>query len=223
MYAPNWHAPHNFTNVDQTLFVGHSIAEHRPDLRVIVATNRPVEHLKQDFAARFTFRVHIPGFEDRREDIPLLLRHLLFRAANTTPSTGRFFERRSGAVSEPRIDAMFIDALLRHDYTLYTRELERILWVALSSSHGNFLALTPEVRAELRVAATRGPPAATSQDPRRAEPVELNRSVIEAALHSAEGNITEAARRLGLKNRFALYRLMKRHGLAAAPSGDSED
>lgn len=193
----------------------------RADLRVIAATNRPVEHLKQDFGARFAVRVHIPGFEERREDIPLLLRHLLFRAAETTPSAERFFQRRSGAVSEPRIDAMLVDALIRHDYTLYTRELERIVWVALASSHGNFLALTPEVRAELRRAATMVPHASTSQDPPRAEPAEIDRRAIEAALQSADGNITEAARRLGLKNRFALYRMMKRHGLIA--SGGNEE
>lgn len=63
----------------------------RADLRVIAATNRPVEHLKQDFGARFVIRLHIPGFEERREDIPLLFRHLLYRASELTPSTDRFF------------------------------------------------------------------------------------------------------------------------------------
>jgi len=195
----------------------------RADLRVIAATNRPVEHLKQDFGARFAFRLHIPGFEDRREDIPLLLRHLLFRAAEATPSADRFFQRRAGAVSEPRIDAMLVDALIRHDYTLYTRELERILWVALASSHGNFLALTPGVQAELRVAETAARHGSSTQDLVSAEPAEIDRMAIEAALQSTGGNITEAARRLGLKNRFALYRLMKRYGLVASGGDESVD
>jgi transcriptional regulator with GAF, ATPase, and Fis domain len=49
----------------------------------------------------------------------------------------------------------------------------------------------------------------------RADTVAIDRNAIEAALLEARGSVTEAARRLGLKNRFALYRLMKRNGIAA--------
>lgn len=128
-----------------------------------------------------------------------------------------------GAASEPRIDAMLVDALIRHEYTLHTRELERILWVALASSPGNFLALTPAVRTQLRVAETIARDVSSLQDLARAEPAEIDRVAVEAALHSADGNITDAARRLGLKNRFALYRLMKRYGLVASGSDENAD
>jgi two-component system nitrogen regulation response regulator GlnG/two-component system response regulator HydG len=188
----------------------------RSDLRVIAATNRPIEHLKQDFAARFAIRLRVPGFEERREDIPLLLRHLLVRAAQTTPSVEHLFERRGGELAEPRIDSLLVDGLVRHSYTLHTRELERLVWLALASSHKNFLALTPELSAEFRLAPANAPA------PKGAEADAIDRTTIEAALSEASGNVTDAARRLGLKNRFALYRLMKRHGLAASGDGSDE-
>lgn len=217
----------------------------RSQLRVVAATNRPIDQLKHDFAARFTLRVQIPGFEERREDIPLLLRHLLFRAAETTPTVDHVFERKTGGLVEPRIDSMLVDGLVRHRYTLHTRELERLLWVALASSHGNFLALTPEVHAELeRVSpaekdqpvetAVSRPSVDTRESSRRDDEMRrekkaaprpsfdpIDRGAIEAALLNAQGSVTDAARRLGLKNRFVLYRLMKRHGIAA-PSDEGD-
>ena len=93
-----------------------------------------------------------------------------------------------------------MEGLLRHRYTQHVRELERLLWLALGTSPGNFVALTPEVRAEL-VADNE---ARNSPEPSRAE--------IETALRDSEGNVTQATRALGLRNRFVLYRLIKRHG-----------
>jgi two-component system nitrogen regulation response regulator GlnG/two-component system response regulator HydG len=37
---------------------------------------------------------------------------------------------------------------------------------------------------------------------------------IEGALRDTDGNVTQAARSLGLRNRFVLYRLIKRYGIA---------
>jgi len=46
-----------------------------------------------------------------------------------------------------------------------------------------------------------------------------DRFKIQVALAAAGGNVTEAARRLRLKNRFVLYRLLPKNGIAAsAPS-----
>ena len=61
----------------------------RADFRLIAATNRGTDELKHDFAARFTLRVEIPGLNERREDIPLLVRFLLSRAAAEIPTSRR--------------------------------------------------------------------------------------------------------------------------------------
>ncbi|WP_437751809.1 sigma 54-interacting transcriptional regulator [Sorangium sp. So ce1389] len=211
----------------------------RSDLRVIAATNRPVDALKHDFLARFLISVSVPGLPDRREDIPLLLRHLLAAAARDSPElTDRFFERRGDRLAEPRIAPALVDALLRHAYTHHLRELERLMWISLGSSPDNFLALTPDVFAALRPEAgeprtdPRAGPRATdpgrTTDPGKSNPPQpsdsgsIGRAEIEAALAEAQGSVTGAARLLGLKNRFALYRLMKRHGIAGPDEETSE-
>jgi DNA-binding NtrC family response regulator len=192
----------------------------RSDLRLIAATNRSIDTLKHDFAARLTMRVDLPGLGARREDVPLLLRALLVRAARTSPLTvERYFEARGGSLAAPRIDPGLLEALLRHRFTHHLRELERLMWVAIATSPKNYLALTNELRHELRVAAAteRAPPDETG-----ALRV-VSAGEIEAALGEAVGNVTDAARRLGLKNRFALYRLMKRHGILTGASDEPQD
>ncbi len=176
----------------------------RSDLRLVAATNRDTTELKHDFAARFALRIEVPGLEQRREDIPLLVRHLLSLAVAQHPDLAeRFFERRNGRTAEARLDPALVDGLVRHAYTHHIRELERLLWLALSTSRGQFIAATPEVLRELSAPPERGDESAPEPD----------REMIEAALAEANGSVTRAARRLGLKNRFVLYRLMKRHGL----------
>ncbi|MGK3992824.1 sigma 54-interacting transcriptional regulator [Sorangium sp. So ce1024] len=205
----------------------------RSDLRVIAATNRPLESLKHDFLARFLISVSVPGLPDRREDIPLLLRHLLAAAARESPElTDRFFERRGDRLAEPRIAPALVEALLRHAYTHHLRELQRLMWIALKSSPDSFLALTPEVRAALRPEVTDSrtdPRASARTEPGKSNPPQVSdssppigRAEIEAALVEAQGSVTSAARALGLKNRFALYRLMKRHGIAGPDEEVSE-
>jgi transcriptional regulator of acetoin/glycerol metabolism len=64
----------------------------------------------------------------------------------------------------------------------------------------DFVAATPELRAEL------GSPETESE-------IEPDRGAIEAALQTARGNITRATRLLGLRNRYVLYRLMRKQGI----------
>ena len=177
----------------------------RSDVRVVAATNRPLEELKPDFVARFTARIEVPGLAERREDIPLLIRHLLKQALAEQPEAGRFFDRPSSPDAEPRVDPSLIDGLVRHDYELELRELTRLIELSMSGSPGSFVACTEAVRAELRPGGARPE-----------TPLELDRGRIEEALASARGSVTRAARALGLKNRFALYRLMKRYGIESA-------
>jgi transcriptional regulator with GAF, ATPase, and Fis domain len=96
-----------------------------------------------------------------------------------------------------------------------------VLECSIATSPKNFLALTPAVEAELRQSPAQQPPADPIQ---AAEPVDegpsITKAEIEAALHQAGGSVTKAARRLGLKNRFALYRLMKRHDIARADTDE---
>jgi two-component system nitrogen regulation response regulator GlnG/two-component system response regulator HydG len=183
----------------------------RASFRLIAATNRPIEALKHDFAARFKVRVEVPGLDRRREDIPLLLRHLLQAEARKSPDAARrFFEHRGGMIAEARIDPMVIEALLRHRFTLHMRELQQLMLISIATSPDNYLTMTPELREELEIdqAAKAAPQARRARDPDTVGCEELL-----AVLAASGGNKSEAARRLGLSDRFALRRLMAKQGL----------
>jgi transcriptional regulator with AAA-type ATPase domain len=179
----------------------------RSDFRLIAATNRDLEALKHDFAARLTVRVTTPELADRREDIPLLIRALLFRRSEEVPELRtRFFEPDERGQLQPRLEPALVEGLVLHAYTHHLRELERLVWLAVSTSRDVYLARTPEVEAQLRISA-----------PDDGEPSE---SAVRAALDECNGSVTSAAKRLGLKNRFAMYRLMKRYGIEGAETAD---
>ncbi|HEU4733143.1 MAG TPA: sigma 54-interacting transcriptional regulator [Kofleriaceae bacterium] len=185
------------------------------DLRVVAATNRAVSELKHDFAARFTLEVEIPPLSARAADVPLLVRHVLLRAADGNEEVRRrFFEPRGDAI-EPRVDPGLIDRLLRHELRTNTRELVQLLWQALAESSGDVIELTPGVAQRL---AHSPPGSAAGATPSG----EIDRAQIEAALAAANGNVTRAARALGLKNRFVLYRLMKKVGVDPVPDESGE-
>jgi two-component system nitrogen regulation response regulator GlnG/two-component system response regulator HydG len=162
--------------------------------------------LKHDFLARFTHRVDIPGLPDRRDDVPLMLAELLRRTAHKNPVIAqRFFERRRGDVAEPRLSPELVVRLLRHPFTHHVRELDRLIWLALGTAEADYIGLTPTVEAELKDSAESA-----------VELAELDRETLAKALADHGRSPARAARALGLKNRFVLLRLLKKHGLSAA-------
>jgi two-component system nitrogen regulation response regulator GlnG/two-component system response regulator HydG len=108
----------------------------KADLRVVAATNRAIDELKHDFAARLTLRVDVPSLAERREDVPLLVRHILERAAATNDHVAEaFFTAWPGGTA--RVEPDLVDRLVRHAYRTQTRELEQLLWQALAESTGH--------------------------------------------------------------------------------------
>lgn len=179
----------------------------RADLRLIAATNRPPDELKHDLLARLELRVTLPGLDVRREDVPLLIDHTLRQIAAADPDIGaRFFEGWDGRDGRPRVAPRLVDLLVRHDYTHHARELRALLWDALASSRGTFIAASEALRA--RLAAPSGGPVAHDA---------LTPAQIQACLDAHDGNQASTWRALGLKNRDVLYRLIKKHGLRTTP------
>jgi DNA-binding NtrC family response regulator len=182
----------------------------RSSVRLVAATNRPLDMLKHDFLARFTHRISLPGLPERREDVPLLLAEILRRTARDNPAiAARFFERRKGEVAEPRLAPDLVVRLLRHPFTHHVRELERLVWLALGTAEADYIGLTPDVERELSDSAES-----------ETETSELDRDVIAKALADHERSPTKAAKALGLKNRYVLLRLLKKHGLSVGSEGD---
>jgi len=180
------------------------------DVRVIAATNRPITDLKHDLAARLQLRVHVPSLNDRIEDVPLLVRHLLQKIAAHDPALGeRFFAGWDGRRGEPRVSSRLMRALLAHRYTTHVRELEAILWCALSTSAGVEIDLTSEAGAMIAPAAS---PAAAARR-------EADADEIRAAMARHGGVQEKVWRDLGLPNRHVLQRLLKKHGIRGDADG----
>jgi two-component system response regulator HydG len=188
----------------------------KSDLRLIGATNRPPSSLKHDLLARLSVRIELPSLADRREDVPLLVRHLILRAADKSPEVAGRFVSRGASRAEARVDGALIDALLRRRFATNVRELDALLWQAMGASRAETVGLTdaiatPTLDAQsvdlARKAAKDGDstPRAPSREPTADE--------IRASVLRESGNVRRAAESLGLPSRYALYRLMKKHGI----------
>jgi two-component system nitrogen regulation response regulator GlnG/two-component system response regulator HydG len=169
----------------------------RSDFRLVAATNRQEDELKSDLLARFKLRLHVPNLSERVEDIPLLLWHLVQRAA---AADERIRERFLGA-SGPRCSDELVDALVRHRYSLHIRELDNLLWTAMSESPGDQIELTKGVVGRL------------SHRDDFADPATITKKAIIDALEATDNNQQQAYRLLNLKNRDVLYRLLKKHDI----------
>src|SRR5262249_16799196 len=138
-----------------------------------------------------TVEIDLPPLRARREDIPLLAEHFLRVHA------GRY--RKGIAAFAP--DAL--DTLLEHHWPGNVRELDHAVERAV------LLASGAQVRAAdlgLRAASDGGA---------RIEDMSLDaaeRWLIQRAMRRHDGNVSEAARTLGL-SRSALYRRLQHHGL----------
>ncbi len=170
------------------------------DLRLIAATNRDPGELKHDLLARLTLRVSLPGLGDRREDIPLIVRQLLRNAAAKNPSIG---ERFFGDDGEPRIDPELVEALLHHRHTHHVRELDTLLWKAIGSSKGRYIACSDAVRDDI----------VRDEPEPAADPEDIDADALRRCLERHDGKVARAYKELGLKSRYAMYRLMKKYGI----------
>lgn len=100
------------------------------DVRLIGATCRRASDLEPELAERFVTRVALPSLSDRREDIPLLARHLLHTMCAEDAALSEQLYRRRPRAALPVAPA-HIDALVRRAYAANVRELRACLWRVL--------------------------------------------------------------------------------------------
>lgn len=201
----------------------------RADVRLVAATNRKPGALKHDLLARLPLRLVLPSLNERREDIPLLARHLLCRASVRNPElVQRFLAPATTGIGEPRFEPELIERLLRHRFVTNVRELESLLWRAMARSPDDTVAWPrddtdsgtepPASTSDSGAHAGAEPsllelPETPSSDVAGCHTVEPSPSEIHAAFEQHRGNVSRAARTLGLPSRYALYRLMRKYGI----------
>jgi transcriptional regulator with AAA-type ATPase domain len=167
----------------------------KADLVVVAATNRPWASLKHDLAPRFEAVIDVPPLEKRREDIPLLVRHLLLNEeARGNELAQRFLVTSPEGYRHPDLDGEVMGHLVRGDYPDNVRGLSRELQKVLAAGG----ELPPSVR----------PP-----EPERSEEHQLTTDELLAGLEKVRGNVTELGKMLNL-SRQQVYRALEKHGLS---------
>jgi len=171
------------------------------DVRVIAATNRDLARLMRSSTFRddlyYRIRVvhlELPGLEKRREDIPLLVDHLVAK-----------FNRLQGKHIAGVSDQV-LARLMEHDYPGNVRELENIIEQAFVLCRGGMIELN-HLPPELRPTAGHGAPAG---QPMSLEAIE--KLFITETLQRRNGNRKLAARDLGI-NVSTLYRKIRILGI----------
>jgi transcriptional regulator of acetoin/glycerol metabolism len=110
-----------------------------------------------------------------------------------------------------------VDHLLRSRFPTNVRELDALLWHAMSTSTGDAIEWRDAVSTTGPVTGLVPSVPPESEHPDASEPdaPEPSAEEIRASLAVNGGNIVRAAQALGLSSRYALYRLMRKHGIEA--------
>ena len=171
----------------------------RANVRLISATNADLHaevaagRFRQDLLFRInTIEMRLPALRERREDIPALAMHFLQRRA-------RHYRK---AITG--FDPSAMQALLEHAWPGNVRELDHAIERAVLMAQGGTVK-----GSDLGLRSTRSEGAARLED-MSLEDVEC--FLIKKAMSRYDGNVSHAARGLGL-SRSALYRRLQRYGL----------
>jgi DNA-binding NtrC family response regulator len=181
------------------------------DVRVIAATHRDLQsavaaaRFREDLYYRINvFNIRLPPLRERREDVPLLVEHLIRRAARESG------KRVTGMSQEA------LELLSRYDWPGNVRELAHVIERSVVLAHRETIGLD-ELPHEVRYPATAHPTDILGDRPTLEE---LKRRYIQRVVDQSQGNITRAAAILGVDRR-SLYRMLQRYGMAVR--GDDGD
>jgi two-component system nitrogen regulation response regulator GlnG len=200
------------------------------DVRIIAATNKPLEQavadkqFREDLFYRLNVvRLHVPPLRERRADIPLLVEYFLQKIA----------QKNKQAVKAITDEAL--RALEGYDWPGNVRELENVVQRALVVSKGDAILsgdlpteISKQLRTEVREAATAetgtplvaGDTAAIAQalfqlarrDPKLKVIPFLEREMVIHALKETKGNQVQAAKILGI-TRATLRKRIEKFGI----------
>ncbi|MBT2297558.1 sigma-54-dependent Fis family transcriptional regulator [Pseudomonas fluorescens] len=209
------------------------------DVRVVAATNVDLRaaaqrgEFREDLFFRLNvFPIHLPPLRERKEDIPLLMTHFLHRftqrhgrqISGFTPRTadtllaydfpGNIRELQNlverGVISAP--DGGAID--LAHLFTSGERLAQPMFSIGTRGQLAANPNDPPPASPTKTVAASTGSGAILElfggKDPSRLSLQEIEDTLIDHCLGEVKGNVSEAARRLGLTRAQLSYRLSRR-------------
>ncbi|RJQ73303.1 MAG: PAS domain-containing protein [Desulfobacteraceae bacterium] len=186
---------------DHTIEPLGAVRSRPVDIRVVAATNRNLADLvrggqfRQDLYYRIrVIHMVLPSLKERREDIPLLIDHLV-----------RKFNRLQGKDIAGVSDDV-VARLMFYDFPGNVRELENIIEQAFVLCRNSVITLAhlpPEFRPQIAAAGENLGPMSLRN---------LEKQVITQTLHHHRGNRKMAARDLGI-DVATLYRKINAHGI----------
>ncbi len=180
----------------------------RVDVRVIAATNKEVEkeiaagHFREDLYFRLNVvPVHVPPLRERREDIPMLVRHFTDKAIAEQRLPPRRFAPQA------------LERLAHMDWPGNVRELRNTVERLLILARGAEVSLADAERLVTGAQASASAPGDILSAPTFAEFKDrAERAVILAKLREHDWNVSETARAVEMP-RSNLYKKIERYGL----------
>jgi two-component system response regulator HydG len=170
------------------------------DIRLICATNMPLHEMvgqntfRQDLVYRInTVEIHLPSLRERVEDIPLLANHFVTEYSNKYRKNVK------------KLASSTIKKLQKYRWPGNIRELQHAIERAVIMSDDS--SLTPE---DFFFLMHKPDSLEEKEDTFNLDEVEKN--VIQKAIDRNGGNISKAAKELGL-TRASLYRRLEKHAL----------
>lgn len=174
----------------------------KTDIRAICATNADLTRMVKEHTFRedLFYRINlitlrIPPLRERRDDIPLLVRHFIESAAS------------SHNIQQPEISSEAMNYLVRLPYPGNVRQLKNMVERAVLMCVGNRIEKSDfEFLGEEQATIPTSVSGATLED--------LEKTAITEALQKYDGNLSKVATALGI-TRQSLYRKIEKHGLGA--------
>lgn len=178
------------------------------DVRVIAASNIPLERLVEqgEFRSDLYYRLNVvriaaPPLRERKEDIPLLVDHLI---TNLNHQLGMIIQGISPDVME---------ILMSYDWPGNVRELQNAIESAMNLATSPILQKPDFDQLIKRIHAKSRRVLLGAQDFRlKSSKLVLEREMIQEALAATGGNRAQAARLLGI-SRTVLYKKLKQYNL----------
>mgnify|MGYP001819591271 FL=1 len=177
------------------------------DVRILSATHKALKPLVEEgkFRSDLYFRLnvielHMPGLQERVEDIPLLANRFLAEISEQWNDE-----------EMPKISDEAMECLKQHDYTGNVRELINILQRAVTMCEGNVIQPPDLLLENMDVSEASPAEAADKPDDESLDSYMegIEKKMLEDALRSARYNKTRAAEQLGISFRSFRYKLKK--------------
>lgn len=178
------------------------LGSHTPipvDVRVVSATNAPLHQLVQtdrfrkDLVYRLnTIELTLPPLRERGDDVRLLAEHFLTQYATKYGKP------------VPRLEGRALARLLNYRFPGNVRELQHTMERAVILSESNALTAEDLVFSSVETTVPAGP--------ETTQLAELEKGTIQKVVDKHHGNITKAAKELGI-TRMALYRRLGKYDL----------